>query len=133
MNRKQPWCDNPACGDHRKVGAGNIGLYSRAERRFYCKTCRRTFSADKGTFFETLRSPRAHVVDTLAHLGERTSLRAVERLRQRPVNTVLDWLDKAGAHTARVSEHLLQDLHVTYAQVDELWTFVKKTRAPATR
>jgi transposase-like protein len=132
MNLKQQWCDNSACRDHRKVAAGNIGFYSRAEGRLYCKTCRRTFSADKGTFFETLRSPRAYVVETLAHLGERASLRAVERLRQRPVNTVLDWLDKAGVHTAQVSDQLIQGLHVTYAQVAELWTFVKKTRAPAT-
>lgn len=78
------------------MAAGNIGLYSRAERRFCCKTCRRTFSADKVTFFETMRSPRAHIVDRLAHLGERTGLRAVERLPQRPANTVMDWLDKAG-------------------------------------
>jgi hypothetical protein len=39
----------------------------------------------------------------------------------------------AGQHAAQVSQAVIRDVHVTQAQVDELWTFVKKTRALATR
>jgi len=38
------------------MGAGNVKVYSHAERRYYCTTCEHTFSADKGTFFGTLRT-----------------------------------------------------------------------------
>jgi hypothetical protein len=54
------------------------------------------------------------------------SLRAVERLRQHPHNAILHWIDLAGQHAATVSAALVCNLHITQAQVDELWTFVKK-------
>ena len=63
MELEQRWCDNAACRDYGKVGAGNIKAFSHVERRYYCTTCRRTFSADKHTFFETLRCPRATILE----------------------------------------------------------------------
>lgn len=132
MEPKREWCDNPTCPDFGKIDAGNIRVHSYVERRYQCKTCRQTFSMDKGTFFETLRSPRLRVVETLAQLGERNSLRAVERLKQCPVNTVLAWLDLGGAHARAIRADIIRDLHLTQAQVDELWTFVKKNKRIAT-
>jgi len=67
-------------------------------------------------------------IGALALLGERNSLRAIERLQHRPPNTVLHWLDLAGQHAAAVSAVFIHGLHLTQAQVDELWTFVKKNR-----
>src|SRR3954465_920721 len=58
MELEQRWCDNATCRDYGKVGAGNIKAFSHVERRYYCATCRRTFSEDKHTSFETLRCPR---------------------------------------------------------------------------
>jgi hypothetical protein len=51
MELRQRWCDNTTCRDYGKVGAGNIKVFSHVERRYYCVTCRCTFSADKHTFF----------------------------------------------------------------------------------
>jgi len=133
MELKRQWCDQPTCSDFGKVGAGNIKVHSYVERRFYCATCRHTFSADRGTFFETLRCERQVVLDVLALLGERNSLRAIERLTRHPINSVLDWLDLAGPHAAAVSAELIRDVHVRQVQVDELWTFVKKTSASSSR
>jgi hypothetical protein len=39
----------------------------------------------------------------------------------------------AGQHATKVSQAVIRNLHITQAQVDELWTFVKKTRALATQ
>ena len=61
MELTRQWCDNPTCADFDKVGAGNIKVFSYVEQRGYCTTCRRTFSADKHTFFETIRSHRSVV------------------------------------------------------------------------
>ena len=128
MDTTTQWCDRPRCADFGKVDAGNSKVYSYVERRFYCATCLHTFSADTGTFFETVRTERADVVDVLALLVERNSLRAIERVRHHPTDAVLHWLDLAGQHCAAVSAHLIQDVRLSQAQIDELWTFVKKNK-----
>jgi len=131
MELSRQWCDNSDCDDFKRVGTSNLQVFSYADQRYYCTTCRRTWNVDKGTAFERLRCSHLEVVETVAELGERVSLRAAGRLKHHPVNTVLDWLEVAGQHTAAVGSHLIRDLHVPHAQVDELWTFIKKTRAPA--
>jgi transposase-like protein len=128
MELTRQWCDNPTCADFDKVGAGNIKVFSYVEQRGYCTTCRRTFSADKHTFFETIRSHRSVVTEALALLGERNSLRAVARLTGHSPNRILYWLDLAGRQAATVSADLIRDLHLTQVQIDELWTFVKKNK-----
>ena len=71
-------------------------------------------------------------MDAVAMLGERNSLRAISRIKHCKPHTVLHWLDLAGQHAAAVSKDCIHGLHVTQAQIDELWTFIKKTGAPAT-
>src|SRR5512147_392515 len=133
MELGQQWCDNATCPDYGKVGAGNIKAFSYVERRSYCATCRHTFSADKHTFFETLRCPRAMVLEALALLVERNSLRAAARLTRHSPNRVLHWLAPAGQHGAVVSAALIRDLSLTQIQIDELWTFVKKSKPTVSR
>jgi hypothetical protein len=60
-------------------------------------------------------------------LVERNSLRAVARLTHHSPNRVLHWLAMAGQHGASISAALVRDLHLTQVQIDELWTFVKKS------
>src|SRR3954468_7871391 len=133
MELGQRWCDNTTCRDYWKIGAGNIKAFSHIERRYYCATCRRTFSADKHTFFETLRCPRATVLEALALLSERNSLRATSRLTRHSPNRVLHWLALAGQQGALVSATLIRDLSLTQVQIDELWTFVKKSKPTVSR
>jgi transposase-like protein len=128
MELKRQWCDHKTCPDFGNVAAGNLKVVSYVEHRYYCTTCRRTFSEDKHTFFETVRSPRPVVLEALALLNERNRLRAVARLTQHSPNRVLHWLDLAGRHAAAVSSALIWDLHLTQVQIDELWTFVKKNK-----
>lgn len=128
MDTQQQWCDNESCPDFGRIGAHNIKTHSFAERRFYCITCQRTFSTDKGTFFETVRTPRRVLLDIVAMLVERNSLRAISRIKHRKADAVLHGLDLAGQQTAAVSRHIIYDLHLTQAQIGELWTFVKKNK-----
>ena len=128
MDTQRHWCDNESCPDFGRMGAPNIKVYSFAERRFYCITCQRTFSADKGTFFETVRAPRQVLVEIVAMLVERNSLRAISRIKHCKIDAVLHWLDLAGQQAAAVSRHVIRDLHLPQAQIDELWTFVKKNK-----
>ncbi len=81
METEGRWCDNASCSDVGKISSGNIKVHSYTERRFYCTTCRSTCSADKDTFFETLRTPRPILLDAVAMLVERNSLRASSRIK----------------------------------------------------
>ena len=129
MEIQRSWCDQESCPDFGEIGTNNIGIYSHAERRFYGTTCNHTFCADKGTFFETLRTEKNILLDAVAMLVERNSLRAIGRIKQSKPHTILHWLDLAGQHATAVSKHCIRSLHLTQAQIDELWTFVKKNRS----
>ena len=133
METEGQWCDNAFCPDRGKIDTDNIKMHSYAERRFRCTTCQRTFSADKGTFFETLRTPRPILLDVVAMLVERNSLRAVSRIKHCKADAVLHWLDLAGQQGAAVNRHFIRDVHPTQVQVDELWSFVKKNKRTCNR
>ena len=128
METAGQWCDNASCPDCGKIGADNVKMHSYAERRLRCTTCQRTFSADKGTVFETLRTPRPILLDAVAMLVERNSLRAVSRVKHCTADAVLHWLDLAGQQGAAVHRSFIRDVHPTQVQVDELWSFVKKNK-----
>src|SRR5215510_5613179 len=133
METEGQWCDNASCPDCGKIGAGKVQIHSYAERRFRCTTCHRTFSADKGTFFETLRTPRPILLDVVAMLVERNSLRAISRIKHCKADAVLHWLQLAGQQGAAVNRHFIRDVHPTQVQVDELWSFVKKHKGICNR
>ena len=133
METEGRWCDNASCFDAGKIGNGNIKVYSYAEGRFYCLTCQCTFSADKGTFFETLRTPRPILLDAIGMLVERNSLRAISRSKHSKVDAVLHWLDLAGQQGAAINHHFIRNLRLTKVQIDERWRFVKKNRRTAHR
>ena len=126
METQRQWCEQRSCPDRGTIGARNIKPYSHVERRSYCTTCTHTFSADRGTFFDTLRTDRPVLLDAVAMLVERHSLRAISRSKHCKPHTVLRWLDLAGQHAAAVSQEVIHGLHVTQVQIDELWTFIKK-------
>ena len=133
MRTEQQWCDKRACRDFAKIDAQNIKVHSYVERRYYCVSCKQTFSFDKGTFFKTLRTSRVILLDAVAMLVERSSLRAISRIKHCKPNSVLRWLDLAGQHAAAVNTHFIKGLPLTQSQIDELWTFVKKNRSTCNR
>ena len=63
---------------------------------------------------------------------ERNSLRAISRIKHCKVDAVLYWVGLAGQQGAAVNRHFIWNLHLTQVQIDGLWSFVKKTGAPAT-
>ena len=128
MNSEKQFCSNRHCPNFGKIGLGNISIHSHKERRYRCKTCRQTFVETKGTMFYRLKTDRKEVLEAMQMLVERNSIRAVARIKGVKPDTVIRWLRLAGQHCAEVSEYLIRDLHLTQAQVDEIWTFIKKSR-----
>ena len=133
MQSKQKCCHHPNCSDVGKINQGNIKAFSYQEHRYYCTTCRTTFSASRNTVFYKLRTPPQDFIEAVGLLAERCSLRAIARIKQTKLHTVSHWLEIAGQQAATVSHKLIQNLHLTQVQIDELWTFVKKNHGTCKR
>ncbi|MFN2343962.1 MAG: hypothetical protein ABR542_11450, partial [Desulfonatronovibrio sp.] len=58
------------------------------------------------------------------HAAEGVGVRATARLLNLDKDTVNRVILRAGEHCAQVLSNLLTSLHLTEAQLDELWTFV---------
>lgn len=127
MEPDQQSCINSACPAFGKPEPGTIRVYSYQERRYYCVVCGKTFSESRASLFYHLRTPHRDVLEAIGMLAERNSLRGIARVKGVKPETVLHWLEIAGAQAAAVSDHLIHNLHLTQAQIDELWTFVKKS------
>jgi transposase-like protein len=121
------FCWNPTCPDYAQTQRGNLRRFGKTKagvQRYQCKTCHQTFTETKGTPFYGCKTPQATLLECLALLAERISLRAIHRTKGIKEETAAAWLQKAAAHTAEIEALLLADHRVSRAQVDALWTFV---------
>ncbi|OGO41348.1 MAG: hypothetical protein A2Z04_01830 [Chloroflexi bacterium RBG_16_57_9] len=113
--------------DHQIVGDGTYPTQAgETHQMFLCKGCRTRFSETQGTVFFGLKTPPETVCRALKALAEGLGIRATARVFYVEVDTVLLWLRRAGQHSEKVSAYLMRNLQVTHAQLDELWTFVRK-------
>ncbi len=72
------------------------------------------------------KPPPDKVCQTIKCLAEKVGIRRTARIMEIKPDTVLAWLRKAGQHCEQVSAYLMQNVEVSQAQLDELWTFVQK-------
>jgi transposase-like protein len=129
MEPAKEWCPNESCPHVGKVGIGNIEVFSYQDHRYRCCTCDQTFSANHDTIFFRLRAERQVFLDVIYALVERNSIRGTGRIKHVKIDTILHWLDLVGPQCAAVNEYFIRNVHLTQVQIDELWTFVKKSRA----
>lgn len=118
----RPACPNEACSARGVVGGGNIGVHSRCEGRYKCRTCNRTFAATKGTPFYRRQYGAefiSQVVSLLAHGCPVQAIVATFRVDER---TVASWQEAAGHHCQAVHEALIQQgqLDLQQVQADEI-------------
>ena len=120
------FCWNESCPEYGRVGAGNLQRYGRTGsgvQRLACKSCKKVFAATRGTPFYGVHDPEKMLL-ALKLVGERVSLRGIQRVTGVKPDTVAVWLEKAAAHVELI-EGLLQRRHlVKRAQLDALWTYV---------
>jgi transposase-like protein len=93
---------------------------------YECLCCHKRFSARKGTPFFGLRKDNARIFKALHMLAERGSIRGTARVTGVTKDTVCRWLKIAAAQCEKVNACLIKDMNFDQAQLDELWTFVKK-------
>ena len=134
---EQCFCPNEQCKDYGLREHGNIGIrakYGKDKNRdlLYCRTCGKRFAASRASALFGLHLPAETIRQIIHHAAEGVGVRATARLLGLDKDTVNRVILRAGEHCARVLSGLLASLHLTEAQLDELWTFVKKRKVLTT-
>ena len=99
-------CPNLACPDKGTVSGGNVGIHSRRERRYRCRTCGRTFAATTNTPLYRLHHPAATMTLVLTLLLHGCPIPAIVAAFALDERTVRAWLHKAGMHAALLHERM---------------------------
>lgn len=135
-NLDQCFCPNEQCNDYGLRQKGNIairGKYGKDNNRdlLYCKTCGKRYAATQASALFGLHLSDESIRQIIHHTAEGVGVRATARLLELDKDTVNRVILRAGEHCANVLSELLRSLKLTEAQLDELWTFVKKRRVLA--
>jgi len=121
------FCLNEACENYKRFIPENVVKYGQTEKgiqRYRCKTCKKTFTATKGTMFYRLRHSEEEVVECIAMVGDRNSLAAIHRIKGIKEETICSWIEKAEVQVKQVEEHLIVPYKLSRIQADALWTFI---------
>ena len=124
------FCRNPDCADYGRPQAAaqrNVIKFGRArngQQRYQCRTCRRTFTATKGTLFYRRQTPASEIVKALAQLAEGNRISSVTRTTGHKEDALLDWLREAATQVSQIEAVLKADYRITRGQLDGLWAYV---------
>jgi hypothetical protein len=104
-------CQNRACPDHGKRGAGNLTVpmrYGPHRRRLLrCRTCKARFSERKGTPLFDSRLPPPKALAVLRHLADGCGARQTGRLVGVDKDTVVRFGLRAGDHAQKLHDELV--------------------------
>ena len=128
---KKEFCSNPNCLDYGKMGMGNIVRYGRdknGKQRFKCKSCKGVFVETKNTVFYNRKLSEDQIIMICKLLVEKNGIRAIERIMEIHRDTISDVIEDLARHAMAVTDFLIKNVGLTEVQVDELWSFVKKTK-----
>ena len=101
--------------------------------RYRCRGCGAWFGATTGTPLYRLRTPPAEIGRTLLIVLRRGSLRAAEEVTGHKHETIGRWLRLAAAHAEELTAALVDDLGVSELEVDEFWSFVRRSSGASPR
>src|SRR5688572_14763460 len=121
MDPQQQFCRNRACRAYGRAGEGHIVIHSRAERRYRCKRCRRTFVGTAGTALYRLRTAREVTVTVLTLLAYGCPVQAIVKAFGLDERTVANWWRRAGRQSQAVHEHQVErPMDLGQVQADEI-------------
>lgn len=122
MNPHDQFCPNLKCPARGKIGAENIHVHSRKEKRYRCGHCGKTFSETHGTALYGLKHEHKlfETVTTLLAYG--CPLQAVVKAFALDERTVTSWLQRSGTHCQQVHEAVMSTakLELGQVQADEI-------------
>ena len=123
-------CQNSACGDFGVRKTGRITVHSRQARNpiLRCRLCGKTFASTRGTVYFRSKKPKDEVDAIINHVADGNGIRQTSRLLMVSKNTVMDYAHKAGEHARALHDELVRDVDQGEVQLDEKWSFVKKSK-----
>lgn len=95
---------------------------------FKCKTCGVRFSETKGTPFYKRHLTEEQIILVCKLLVEKNGIRSIERIMDIHRDTVSSIIEDLAIHAREVTDLLVTDVGLTQIEVDEMWSFVKKTK-----
>jgi transposase-like protein len=125
------YCPNNSCRDYKKLGLRNIirsGKKKNGEQNYKCKTCNRQFVRSIFTPFyrKHIRREEAKLICKI--LAEKNGIRATGRITEHHKNTIASFVENIGLHCKEINEVLTKDLSLSDIEIDEFWTFIKKSK-----
>src|SRR5215210_2787383 len=131
MDPQTQFCHNLDCPARGVVGRGNIQIHSRAERRYKCTTCGRTFAQTRGTPFYRKRTAPDVITTVMTLLTHGCPPQAIVAAYGLDERTVAAWQQQAGGHCQRVHAHVVQRgrVDLQHVQADEMWVKMVGSRA----
>ncbi len=124
-------CQNKTCRLFHKESGKDIvkrGFNRAGTQRYFCNHCTKYFVERSGTPLYRRRLSLRKVKQLCTLLVEKNGVRSISRITKINKNTVVAWLDNLAAHAAQMTDYLVHDLSLNAYEVDEFWTFIKKTK-----
>jgi transposase-like protein len=110
-----------ACPARGQVGEGNISIHSRTRHRYWCKVCRKAFSARAGTIFYRRRTDETTITCVVTLVSHGCPVPAIEAAYGFQAQTVREWVDAGGAHAEAIHQaELVQPRDLMQVQADEI-------------
>ena len=131
IDPKNEFCSNQSCLDCGKIGTGNIVKYGHdknGKQLFKCKTCGGVFAETKNTIFYNRKLSEDQIIMICKLLVEKNGIRAIECITEIHRDTISDVIKALVRHVREVTDFLINDVNLTKVQVDEMWSFIKKTK-----
>ncbi|KXA91394.1 hypothetical protein AKJ57_01485 [candidate division MSBL1 archaeon SCGC-AAA259A05] len=133
---KKQMCLNEKCKDFGRKNTGNIikkGFNAKGNQMFKCKTCGVRFPETKGTVFYNRHLTEDQIIMICKLLVEKNGIRAIERIMEIHRDTVSSVVEDLARHAKEVTDFLISNVGLTKVEVDEMWSFVKKTKRSCRR
>jgi transposase-like protein len=111
---------------HALVGYGKLGA-NKAIQRFKCQACRGTFSSRKGTPLYYVKTATGEIEEVLWYRAEGVDISVLVRRTGPKEETLSQWLNRMGEHSARLHDLVFRELDLELVQMDELYAKVRGT------
>lgn len=124
-------CQNKNCSHYHKEKGKDIikrGKNSAGHKQFFCFNCNQYFVETKGTPLYKRKLKERKIKEICREIVETGGIRSTERKVHVHRDTITRIINALGEHALQITNYLVHDLDLSTYEVDELWTFIKKSR-----
>lgn len=125
------YCPNSKCKCYKKKGLRNIirhGKKLNGTQNYKCTECGRQFVRTIFTPFYKKHIQAKEAKQICKVLVEKNGIRATGRITGHHKNTISSFVETIGLHCKEVNEILTKDIDLSDIEIDEFWTFIKKSK-----